>query len=266
MRKYIEIFKFEMKNIVRDRMTLTMLIFPVIMLFFSAFLVPALLKRAEGNETAMMYASIISFITFISIGTFLIGSLMSFVLLDRKDEKTLHTIAATPLSVKGYVNFMAVYHYIITVIMNLIVLIGTKAIAGGAYSYTIGGITVNLFAGLSYGKIIAYSFVSALYMPALGLFLSGLSGNKIEGFAYMKFSGFLIFIPILIIFKAFSGGGQYILGIAPNFWSIKGLLASVMPDNKADINFWLYMLFGALYSAVLCVLSYKFFLKRSRMI
>ena len=69
--------------------------------------------------------------------------------------------------------------------------------------YFYDNVTVRMFQDLTYGKIIVFSIVASLYMPALGLLLGGLSKNKIEGFAYMKSSGFLIFIPLLLLFDAF---------------------------------------------------------------
>ncbi|MGI6701818.1 MAG: hypothetical protein ACOX3U_05120 [Christensenellales bacterium] len=124
-------------------------------------------------------------------------------------------------------------------------------------------IEISLFKDLTYDKIIAFSVVSSLYMPSFRLFLAGLSNNKIEGFAYMKFSGFLIFIPMLLVLKAFSGGLQYALGIAPNFWSVKALMATLMPAGNADLSFTLYMLIGAAFSVIIIIPAYKFFIKRS---
>ena len=233
------------------------------MLLMSAFAIPAMLDSAEGNQAAAKYGTLIAFITFISIGVFMLAAMLAFVLLDRKDERTLFTIAATPLSVKGYITVQIVYHFVLAVIMNLIVIGGTKLFASDSYTYTVGNVTVRMFQDLTYGKIIVFSIVASLYMPALGLLLGGLSKNKIEGFAYMKSSGFLIFIPLLLLFDAFNGGLQYVLGIAPNFWSTKALMTTVMPAGEADINFWWYMLIGAVYSVALIIPAYKFFIKRS---
>lgn len=263
MQKYKEMLKYELKNIFRDKMTLTILLMPVAILLLAAFLIPKILNSTDSNSAQAMVGSIIAFITLISMGTFLIASLLAFVLLDRKDEKTLNTIAATPLSVSGYIKFQAVYNYILTIIMNLILLIGLKLFANDSYSFIANGSTFYLFGDLTYDKIIVFSIVSGLYMPALGLLLSGLANNKIEGFAYVKMSGFLIVIPILIVLQSFSGGLQYVLGIAPNFWAIKGLLVTVMPSNSSDMNFWLYMLIGAVYGLSINIPAYKFFIKRA---
>lgn len=263
MQKYIEIFKYEMKNVIRDKMTLMMIVYPFLMIFISSYLIPKILESVDTNSIQAKYASLIMFITLISMGTFIIIALFAFVLLDRKDEKTLYSISATPLSVTGYIKFQATYYFILSVISNLLILIGTKLLAKDAYSYTIMGNTVDLFGNLTYDKIIIFSIVSSLYMPALALLLSAISNNKIEGFAYMKFSGFLILIPILLVLDTFNGGLQYILGITPNFWSIKGLMVTVMPENDANMNFWLYMLIGTIYGIILIIPSYKFFIKRA---
>jgi fluoroquinolone transport system permease protein len=263
MSKYLNIIKFEFRTIFRDKMTMMLLVMPFFMLAMSAFLIPALLNSAEGNQTVAKYGSIVAFITFVSMGVFILSAMLAFVLLDRKDERTLFTIAATPLSVKGYIIVQVAYHFLLAVLMNLIVIGGTKLFASDSYSYTVGDVTVRMFQDMTFGKIVVFSIISSLYMPGLGLFLAGVSKNKIEGFAYMKMSGFLIFIPLLLLIEAFNGGLQYVLGIAPNFWSIKALMNTVTPGNSADLNFWWYMLIGAVYSILIAVPAYKFFIKRS---
>lgn len=264
MDKYLHLIKYELKNTIRDRMTLFLLMFPFVILLISIFLIPRLLLIADANTAGAMYGAMIAFITLISMGVFIIASLLAFILLDRKDEKTLVTIAATPLSVAGYIKFQTVYYYIITIIINLVVLVGTKLFASDAYAFEMNGVSVSLFGDLTYDKIFAFSIVSGLYMPALGLALSALANNKIEGFAYVKMSGFLMFIPILAILNTFSGGMQYVLGVTPNFWAIKGLLISVMPiSHSSDMNFWMYMLIGAIYGILLNIPAYKFFINRA---
>jgi len=263
MSKYLNIVKFELKTIFRDKMTMMFMIMPLFMLALSAFAIPALLDNTTGNQSTAKYGTIIAFVTFVSMGVFLLAANLQFVLLDRKDERTLFTIAATPLSVKGYVTVQIVYHFVLAVLMNIIVIGGTKLFASDSYTFMVGEVTVRMFQDMSYGKIIIFSIVSALYMPAFGLLLAGVSKNKIEGFAYMKSSGLLLFIPLLLLIDTFNGGLQYVLGIAPNFWSIKALMTTVMPAGSADINFWWYMLIGALYSAALTVPAFKFFIKRS---
>lgn len=262
MKKYYSILKYEMKGIFRDKMTLMMLMYPFFILILSAFLIPRLLPSAD-SPAAAMYGSMIAFIMFMSMGAMIIAILLAFVLLDRKDEKTLFTIASTPLTVGGYLRFQATYHYIIALIVNLVVLIGTKLLASDAYTFETSGITVNLFGNMTYDKILVFSIVGALFVPGFGFILGALGKNKIEGFAYMKSSGILFLLPILLVLNAFRNEVQYALGLAPNFWAIKGLLVTVMPENQADMNFWLYMLVGAIYSIALNIAGYKFFIKRS---
>lgn len=263
MNKYTNTLKFELKSIVRDKMTLLMLLFPLMILILSTVVIPNLLKSTDNASPAAIYGSLFAFIMFVSFGTIMIAALLAFVLLDRKDDKTLFTIATTPISIGGYLKFQATYHYLLSVLFNIIILIGTKLIASDAYVYEMGGITVNLFGDLTYPKILVFSFISSMYIPAYGFFLGAIANNKIEGFAYIKFSGFLIMIPLLLVLQTFSDGLQYVLGITPNFWSIKGLLISVMPSNEWDISFWLYMLIGGIYSLGLSIPAYKYFIKKS---
>lgn len=263
MNKYIQTLKFEMKNIFRDNMTLLMLFYPVLILTMSIFFIPSLLNMTDNATPAAMYGSVISFIMLLSISSMIYGALLGFVLLDRKDEKTLFTIAATPLTVGGYLKFQAVYFCIIAFVTNTIILIGTKLFASDAYTFEVFGISYNLFANLTYPKILAFSASACLFVPLVGFLIAALGKNKIEGFAYMKSGGILLLLPVLTVLDTFSGGLQYLLGVTPNFWSIKGLLTTVMPSNDADINFWLYILIGSIYCIAINILVYRLFIKRS---
>ncbi|MFW5780387.1 MAG: hypothetical protein ACOCWI_02925, partial [Bacillota bacterium] len=155
------------------------------------------------------------------------------------------------------------YFCIISFVTNMLILIGTKLLASDAYTFEVSGITYNLFGNLTYPKIVAFSASACLFVPLVGFLIAALGKNKIEGFAYMKSGGILLLLPILTILDTFSGGLQYILGITPNFWSIKGILTTVMPKNEADINFWLYIVIGSIYSIAMNIVIYKLFIKRS---
>ena len=102
-------------------------------------------------------------------------------------------------------------------------------------------------------------------MPTLALFQAAFAKNKVEGFAYIKCTGMLALIPIPLVLDAFQGELQYVLGIFPNFWAIKGLMQELFPmGNDANLSYPLYLLIGAVYSAVLLILMYRLFLRKTQ--
>jgi fluoroquinolone transport system permease protein len=183
----------------------------------------------------------------------------TFLLLDNKDECTINTVAVTPVGTSGYIKFKMTYIYIMTVISTIVVLLGTKLIAGERYS--IGG--VSLFDNIGVLHIVSFAVVAALFTPTLALFQAAFAKNKIEGFALIKGTGMVAMVPLLMILEAFQGGLQYLLGIFPNFWAVKGLMLELLPtDNSANLGYPFYLLIGVIYNILVLMFAYRFFLKR----
>jgi len=264
--KYYELLKYELKNLLRDKMNFTMFIYPVIMLIMSVFLFPALFKMEGMEGEGLQITMIILIFALLGFGFMIASILLGFSLLDNKDEDTMQTIAVTPISKRGYVNFKIIYTYVLSILSTLIIVAGTKLFASGDYVLTYGTETIYLFDTLTYFNIFVFAISSSLLVPALGLFIVALSKNKIEGFAYMKLSGFLIFIPMLVLFPAFQGTGQYILSIFPNFWGVQGILNLMLPSlfvSGASVGFYAYMLIGAVLCTMYSFIGYKFYMKRA---
>ena len=259
--------KFELKNVLRDKMNFSMLVYPFLMLAMTVFLFPLIFKMEEMQGQGLEITMILVIVMLLSMGFMITGALLGFALLDNKDEDVLQTIAVTPISKKGYVKFKLVYTYIISVLSCFLMLAGTKLFASAEYALTYGEMTIYLFDSLTYLHILAFSFSSSLLVPAMGLSIVALSKNKIEGFAYMKASGFLILVPMLLVFPTFKGAGQYILSIFPNFWGTQGVLNLMLPnlfDSVASLNFYLYMLIGAVICVIYSILGYKLFLNKTK--
>lgn len=52
----------------------------------------------------------------------------------------------------------------------------------------------------------------------------------------MKGTGIVALVPALMILETFQGGLQYVLGIFPNFWAVKGMLLELMPVQTRLIS------------------------------
>ena len=174
---------------------------------------------------------------------------------------TLSTIAVTPVGAGGYIRFKMAYIYLMSVLSNIVVLLGTKVLAGEHYS--IGG--VSLFDNLSLAHIISYALISALFAPTLALLQAAFAKNEVEGFAFIKGTGIVAPLPALLVLQTFYGAKQYLLGVFPNFWPTKAVMLKLFPiPASANLSYPLYLIIGGIYSLLILIAAYRFFLKRTQ--
>ncbi|MFP4078016.1 MAG: ABC transporter permease [Candidatus Izemoplasmataceae bacterium] len=260
MAKYLSMLAYEFKNIVRDRMTLVLLVYPILIILFGAFVIPLLIDNYASGD-GKLTATLVVIIVFASLAPLITGAMLGFNLLDHKDENSLNTIRVTPLSLRGYILFKSVYAYCLSFIASFFSVFGVKHLSGDGY--TVG--PVNLWDMFNWGDIFVYALVASLFTPLFALFLAAVAKNKIEGFAYMKSSGIFMLLPVLVIIDTMQNWKQYILGIFPIFWPVKGLLVDIdMLDHAHNLPGIWYHIIGVLYMATLIVSSYKYFEKKTQ--
>jgi fluoroquinolone transport system permease protein len=261
MNKYLALLRYETKTIVRTPINLFMCLFPVVILLLAAFVFPLIFRSMNpADEAALRIAMLLMLVIILAIGSYFLAAMATFLLLEHKDENSLKTIAVTPLGASGYLRFKMAYVYVMAFLGMLLILIGTKYIAG--HHYAIG--PLSLFENVSVPEIIAFSAVSTLLVPALALFQGAFAKNKVEGFAFIKGTGLVAVVPVLMVMDVFQGGPQYALGVFPNFWAIKGMMLEFLPiGNAANLSFPFYLLIGAAYSILLIIVAYRLFLKKA---
>ncbi len=262
MKKYLFLFRFEMKTIFRDPINGFLLGFPFLLLLLTAYVLPKVIRSANFIE-AMMYQSMILLmvILMLAMGIFMVAAMATFLLLDHKDEHTLHTIAATPVGLTGYLTFKLSYVYLLTVLSNLLVMFGTKWLAGDAY--VLGG--VRLLDKMSTWDMLFFAFASALFAPSLALLQSALAKNKVEGFAWIKGAGIIAMVPFLLALPTFQNGLQYLLGVFPNFWAVKAMMTLISPTSSpANLSYAMYHLIGIAYNLAILYYAFRMFLKKQQ--
>lgn len=262
MGKYLGLFRYEAKTIFRDPMNLYMCAFPVIMPILAAFVFPLLFESVDILQGAVLRAvMMLLLVVMLTFGSFFLAAMATFLLVEQKDEHTLYTIAVTPVGTAGYLKFKMGYIYLMSVLGNILVLAGTKLLAGDKYSI----FGVSLFDRIHLGHIVSFAAVNSLFTLVLGLWQGALAKNKVEGFALIKGSGMLALLPALMVLEAFQGKLQYVLGVFPNFWAIRGMLVQLMPVGaEADLSYALYLLIGTAYNLLLLAAAYKMFLRRAQ--
>ena len=264
MARYAKLFKYELKTLLHDPMNAFMLFYPFLMLFIMGWLLPSILDRSGAASNARTITLLIGFVVAISLGGYMMGALLGFSLLENKDEKTLWSIAVTPVTVAGYAWFKTAYAFVFAIFGNLVMTAGMKLLFAEAYTVEYGGLTVGLFDALSYGELVVFSIVASLIVPAVGAVFAGVAKNKIEGFAFVKSGALVVMIPILALLDSLQGWKQYFLGLAPNFWPVKALLnVALSSSNAADLSFWWYMAIGAVYPIALGMWAMDAFIRKS---
>ncbi len=264
MNKYWSLFRYELKTLLRDPLNLFMLIYPLFMLGFVGWLIPELLKRSGVDTQGPEYAlsMLLLFTLILAIGGFISGVILGFSLLENKDDQTIKAIAVSPISVMGYTLFKITYTFIFGVLGTLVLLFGMKYLFGDTFSFAYGE-TVFGLREISNVDIILFSLVSSLMTPTAGVLMAAIAKNKIEGFALMKSGGIVFMIPLLILLDSFGDWKQFLLGVAPNFWAVKGfynLALNIQGPN--DLAYGWYLLIGSVYLIVLAALSIRWFVKR----
>jgi len=262
MGKYLSLLNYEAKTIIRDPINLYMCLFPIVVLFLSSFVFPLIFESIGLTQgTTLKITMLLLLVVILAFGSFFLAAMATFMLLEHKDEHTLNTIAVTPAGVTGYLKFKTAYIYLMSVAGIIVILLGTKLIAGD--KYTVWG--VSLFENINIFHIAAFALVNGIFTPALALLQGAYARNKVEGFALIKGTGILALVPALMILEAFQGGMQYVLGIFPNFWAIRGMLLKLMPiENKADLSFPIYLLIGGAYNVVLLIAAHRLFYKKAQ--
>jgi fluoroquinolone transport system permease protein len=264
MKKYLRLLRYEMKTILRDPMNAFILFYPFLMLFLCGWLLPAITDRTGAEGAARTITLLLGFVVAISLGGYMMGGLLGFSLLENKDEKTLWSIAVTPVTVEGYAVFKTIYAFFFSVVSTFVMTAGMKLFASESYMIDYGGVSIGLFDGISYGQIAIFSVVSGLLVPSVGAVFAGFARNKIEGFAFIKSGALIVLIPMLALLDSLQDAKQYFLGVAPNFWPVKALLNLALQSNAAaNLDFWLYMLIGTLYPLALGILAMRAFVRKT---
>lgn len=179
---------------------------------------------------------------FVVLTPLVFGTLIGFLLLDEKDDATLTALQVTPLSLDAYLAYRITVPVALTFLMLFIIF------------------PLSRLAGLPWTHILVTAVAAAPLAPLFALYLAALAQNKVQGFALMKLSGFLLLAPV----AAFFAGGRWELafGLIPTYWPMKvyWLLAGGETGRV-----WAYVLAALLYqSAVTALLVKRFNTVRSR--
>jgi hypothetical protein len=232
--KTIVLLQSDLKNILRDRSMVFIMIVPVFILLILRIAPPLY----ESYFPVMVeYRSLI--LSFFSLLTpLLAGFMFSFMMLDEKDQCLFPVFRVTPFS----------FELLILYRIAIITLFGF-----------IFSIFLNLLAGLveiKMSKVILLAFLSSLGAPIYSLLILSLARNKIEGVTYYKLLNMLLVLPIIGLF--IENPLRYIFGVFPSFWVYEAFESLASPPE-----FLINLSIGLLIHLAILLGSYKFFLSKN---
>lgn len=198
------------KLIGRDRFPLFMFGFIVYIIVALRLLLPwantylaenGILPNASFSRSLVDFYPIIIAYMAIYTGAMMVGTIVGFMLLDEKDHNTLKAMLVTPVRFQQYalyrVGLPAILAFVIVMVMVL-------------------GINQALIPGW---QLLFIAAGAAFLAPLTTLFFAIVAENKVQGFAYAKFTGISGWVIMLGWF--IPEPWQWLLGIFPPFWVSK---------------------------------------------
>lgn len=215
----------------RDTLLRGMLLLPLAVALPIRFLLPLIIAQIGllvGVDTAGLYAPIAG-ASLLLITPTIYGTVIGFLLLDQRDERTLAALRVTPLSLDLYL----AYRLIIPVLLSIVMTLVSFALAGIA-DFGVAAIVVGT--------------VSAAPLTALAaLALVAFAENKVQGMALMKAGSMLLILANGGIFAP--APWRWIFLVLPTTWP-----AHLLVSQQSGTSSYGLLLVGLVYHTILLLM------------
>lgn len=230
MKKIIKLIQLDLQQIFRDKTLTSFLFAPIILILAVRYGVPWLgdifpvLK--DYYHLIVMFASIQTAIMF--------GFIISFIILDEKDENVIQVIRILPIAPASFVFYRLAFATFFSTLGALVM------------------INLNGIINVSVTNSVLLSIQYGLTAPFIALIVGTYANNKIEGMAFFKGIDLFLIIPILYFFL--QGWVKHIFAFIPAYWTFRLFEKSV--ENYDTLLFFIYGLF--VYLVVIFILFLQF--------
>ncbi len=226
----------DVKSVRRDSMLRWLVSIPVAVALLARFGVPIvsswLIERYAFDLTPY-FPLLMSFLV-LMVPT-LIGTVVGFLLLDQREDRTLTALQVTPLTVEAYLLYRTAVPMALSVAMTVVIIALADLVTMG--------LIPALLAALH----------TAPLAPLYALFVGAFAANKVQGFALMKAAGVLAWPPMLAYFV--TSDWQVAFGLDPLYWPVK--IFWMLEGGEPGA--WLYYIVGLAYQSALVVLLLRRF-------
>ena len=184
------------------------------------------------------YPMIVAYMAFYT-GALIVGSIQGFMLVDEKDHNTLTAMLVTPVPLNRYLLYR--------VAMPLVL----------AFWIIIAMVLVINQALLPFWQLVLIAAGASLAAPVTTLFYGITADNKVQAFAYAKFTGITGWTIMLGWFVPVPW--QWLFGLFPPFWISKAYWMALAGNGW----WWLALIAGILLQAGLIAWMAKMFTRRT---
>ncbi len=148
------------------------------------------------------------------------GTVIGFLLLDQRDDRTLEALLVTPLPATVYVAYRISLPMAISALVTLVVCPVAGLLKAGFWT------------------VLASAIGAAPLAAAYAIGLASFAANKVQGFALAKGLGVLMIPPAAAWFL--SPPWHWLMGVSPLFWPAKTLWML----ERGDPDWWIVWLAG----------------------
>lgn len=230
MKKLYTLVANDFKQIFRDKTLFIFLLAPLILIAFVRFVIPIV---------AAKFPLIIEYYPYLIMGgsiqtSIMFGFVVTFMILEEKDENVLQVIRVLPISSMYFVFYRLIFATI--------------------FSFT-GAFLMITLSGIAYPGLISsilLSFQYSLIAAFITLIISTFASNKVEGLAYFKGIDLILMIPMISFFVPQTF--KYLFAVIPVFWTYQ-LHESLLNHDENYILFFVGIMF---YAVVLSFLFWQF--------
>ncbi|MCY9514691.1 ABC transporter permease [Paenibacillus apiarius] len=202
MNRAAQLLLSDMKQVKRDPMLIFIAVAPLLLVLALKYGVPLVSAQfaAQARFDLTVHYGVL-FGTSVLLIPLVIGVMAGLLMLDERDEQLIAYYAITPLSQKGYF----IHRLTLPTLLSGI--------------YILLAFVMADFSAWSAGQ---YGFAFAMLLlegPMMALLLTSFASNKVEGLAWSKLGGLLIFIPVLacLLPEPWRWGAA----VTPTFWVIE---------------------------------------------
>ncbi len=192
----------DLRQLRRDAMLPWILGLPVLVALLFRFGLPAVTPPIEqrfGFALTDYQTLMASFV--VMMMPIICGTVIGFLLLDEKDDRTLIALRVTPLTPGAYLAYRALVPMILSIATTPL----TLALSGLEQL----PLHLTLLAALG----------AAPLAPCYALFVGAMAANKVQGFAIVKAAGIINWPPVVAYFVR--DEWQWWFGLCPTYWQPK---------------------------------------------
>lgn len=215
----------DVRSIGRDKGIYWMLFLPILSAVILRWGVPpltdSLIEKYDFN-LAPYYPVILAYF-FVIMAPITFSVMVGFMLLDEKDDNTLTALQVTPLPLNSYIAYRVFVPVLLTIVMMFII-------------FPLAAID-----SLPWQSLLVAAVAASPMSPMFALYLASMAENKVQGFALMKLSGLVLFIPIFAFF--IQSGWELAFGLIPTYWPMKVYWML----TAGETGVWLYVLVSIVY-------------------